>query len=228
MRLLLFDIDGTLMYSGGAGFAAMERALEERFGVRNATRGVVPHGKTDPLILREIFGSFGLPPGDEQFAIEELAETYERHLIEEMPTAPARLLPGVKELLMTLDQASDTMLGLLTGNLEPTARIKLERFDLNRHFPFGAFGSDHEERVRLPALAVERAEAIAGAAIGLGRHVHVIGDTPRDVACALDNGATAVAVATGSYSVDDLRAAGAHIVFEDFAATDDVAAVLTG
>jgi phosphoglycolate phosphatase-like HAD superfamily hydrolase len=228
MKLLLFDIDNTLMYSGGASFKAMDRALEERFGVRDATRGIVPHGKTDPLILREIFRSIGLASGDERSAIREIAETYERFLIEEMPAAPARLMPGVKELLAKLDETPETMLGLLTGNLEPTSRIKLDRFDLNRHFQFGAFGSDHEDRTRLPAVAVERAEAIADAPIGLGRHVHVIGDTPRDVACALDNGATAVAVATGPYSEDDLRAAGAHIVFEDFAATDDVVAVLTG
>ena len=228
IRLLLFDIDNTLMNSGGAGFRAMDRAIEERFGLRDATSGIVPHGKTDALILNEIFDRLNFAPGNHSLAIEGLMRPYERYLIEEMPVAPARLMPGVRELLDALEGANGMAIGLLTGNFEPTARIKLARFDLNRYFPFGAFGSDHEDRARLPAVAVARAEAMTGSPVGLGRHVHIIGDTPRDVACALTNGATAVGVATGENSVEDLRAAGAHFVFEDFRDTEAVVGALTG
>jgi phosphoglycolate phosphatase-like HAD superfamily hydrolase len=227
IRLLLFDIDNTLMNSGGAGFKAMGRALEELFGVDDATRGVVPHGKTDPLILREIFHAHELAVGRESAAIRELAELYESELIEEMPIAPARLMPGVREVLDALEGINETVLGLLTGNFEPTARIKLERFGLNRYFQFGAFGSDHEDRIELPPVAVERAEALNDGPIGLGRHVHIIGDTPRDVDCALANGATAVGVATGENTVEELRDSGAHLVFEDFADTETVVEALT-
>jgi phosphoglycolate phosphatase-like HAD superfamily hydrolase len=120
------------------------------------------------------------------------------------------------------------LLGLLTGNLERTARIKLNRFDLNRFFKFGAFGSDSEHRVALPAIAAARAERLSGAPVALGRHVQIIGDTPRDVECALANGATAVAVATGGATTDELRSAGAHVVFEDFTHTTDVVAAIIG
>jgi phosphoglycolate phosphatase-like HAD superfamily hydrolase len=228
MKLLLFDIDGTLMLSGGAGFRAMERAIEQRYGVTGATEGVVPDGKTDLLILREVLRASGLAVGDEERAMRELMTMYEGYLAEEMPTSPAVLMPGVPELLETLSVVDGILLGLLTGNFEHTARIKLDRFDLNRFFPFGAYGSDHEDRIRLPAVAVARAETHSGRPIGLGRHVHVIGDTPLDVACALANDATAVGVANHRFSVEELEAAGAHIVFPDLTDTAAVVAALTG
>jgi phosphoglycolate phosphatase-like HAD superfamily hydrolase len=114
----------------------------------------------------------------------------------------------------------------LTGNYERTARIKLERFGLNHHFPFGAFGSDDGDRTRLPPVAVARAETFSGRPIGLGRHVMIIGDTPLDVGCALANGATAVGVATGNYSQSELQEAGAHLVFEDLSETGSVVEAL--
>jgi phosphoglycolate phosphatase len=226
MKLLLFDIDGTLMLSGGAGFRAIDRAFEQIFGIRRATRGIVPDGKTDPLIFREIVERHALADGRHEEALDELRALYEPVMAEEMATSPARMMPGVDRLLDALGVEPDLTLGLLTGNFERTARIKLDRFGLNRHFHFGAFGSDHEDRTRLPATAVSRAEAHLGTAIGLGPHVRVIGDTPRDVECALVNGATAVGVATGRYNVEQLKEAGAHIVFEDFSDTESVAATL--
>jgi phosphoglycolate phosphatase len=226
MKILLFDIDGTLMRSGGASFRAMERAFAELFGVGGATRGVVPHGKTDPLILREILHRHHLLEGDDGAALAALQALYERFLPEEMPRAPAVLMPGVRELLAALQAAPDTLLGLLTGNFERGARVKLDRFGLNRYFAFGAFGSDDGDRNRLPAIAVARAEALLGRPLGLGPHVVVIGDTPRDVECALASGAAAVGVATGSYSVAELEAAGAAIAFRDLADTASVLAAL--
>ena len=226
MKVLLFDIDGTLMKAGGAGFAAMDQAVEERLGVRNATEGIVPHGKTDPLILREVLRRIGVGPTTASSVLPPLIEDYERLLAIRMKSAPAVLLPGVRELLDALSQRPRALLGLLTGNFERTARIKLSRFGLDRYFRFGAFGSDDEQRVALPAIAVARAERIAGAPIGLGRHVVVIGDTPRDIECALANGATAVAVATGGSTTEELRRAGAHVVFERLSNTAEVMAAL--
>lgn len=228
MKVLLFDIDGTLMKAGGAGFWAMNRAVEERFGIRNATEGIIPHGKTDPLILREILRKIGVGPTTAASILPRLAEDYERLLAVRMATAPATLLPGVRELLDALSGRPCLLLGLLTGNFERTARIKLARFDLNRHFQFGAFGSDSEHRVALPAIAVARAGTFAGISVALGRHVYVIGDTPRDVECALANGATAIGVATGASTADDLRRAGAHAVVQDFSNTAEVVQAVAG
>jgi phosphoglycolate phosphatase-like HAD superfamily hydrolase len=213
MRVLLFDLDGTLMLSGGAARRAMDRAFAELYGIADAFGGIVPDGKTDPLIFREIFANHGLAVADESAAFAALAERYADYMTDEMPRASrARLMPGVTGLLDHLAAHDDLALGLLTGNFEPTARLKLGRFDLNRHFPFGAFASDHAEREHLVLVAVARAEAHLGRKIGLGRHVVVIGDTPRDVACALIHGVTAIGVGASRYSVADLEAAGAHHV----------------
>jgi phosphoglycolate phosphatase len=226
MKLLLFDIDGTLLRAGGAGMRSIERAVRERFGVSGVTDGISADGKTDPMIFREALASF-LPAGERlETEVAALTPVYERIMREEMPaSAEARLLPGVVELLEALASRRGVTLGLLTGNLESTARVKLARFDLNRYFHFGAFASDDERRDRLPPVAVERAEQHLGRAVGLGRHVLVIGDTPRDVACALANGMTAVGVGAAHYSAQDLAAAGAHLTFEDLSNT---AAVLAG
>jgi phosphoglycolate phosphatase-like HAD superfamily hydrolase len=226
--LLLFDIDGTLMLSGGAGFRAMERAIEARYGIVGATDGIVPDGKTDGLILREVLRARGLAADDEDAAVAELMVAYEPLLAEEMSDSPARLMPGTVVLLEAFAESDGILLGVLTGNFERAARIKLDRFGLNRFFAFGAFGSDHEERDLLPPVAVARAEEHAGRQIGLGRHVLVIGDTPRDVNCALANDATAIGVASHNHSVDELEAAGAHIVFPDLTDTAAVLAALTG
>jgi phosphoglycolate phosphatase len=227
MKLLLFDIDGTLLLSGGAGFRAIDRVLLERFGVAHASRGILPDGKTDPVIFREVLAACGIPGGELARAMEVLTVDYERCFREEMPVSPgARLMPGVEELLAALAIRSEVVLGLLTGNLERTARVKLERFGLNRYFRFGAFSSDDEVRERLVPLAVERAERLTGHRIGLGRHVHVIGDTPRDIVCALANGVTAVGVGAARYPARDLAAAGAHVVFESLADTEAVLAGL--
>jgi phosphoglycolate phosphatase-like HAD superfamily hydrolase len=227
MRLLLFDIDHTLLRSGGAGFRVIDRLMEQRFRIRHATRGIVPDGKTDGLILREVLRARHVQIDDEDEAVRDLMALYEPMLADEMPSSPAVLLPGVTDLLEALSATEGILLGLLTGNFEGGARVKLARFGLNRFFEFGAFGSDDDDRNRLPAVAVARARSHTGAAIELGRQVTVIGDTPRDVACALVNGCTAVGVATGGSSIDELREAGAHVVFPDLSETDTVVKILT-
>ncbi len=212
--LLLFDIDGTLMLSGGAGSRAINRAVETRFGIRNAFSGITPDGKTDPLLFREVIERHRL--GDDPTLEAELSGMYLRFFPDEMARSPsARLLRGVSDTLEILSARSDLALGILTGNLEASARVKLAHFGIDRHFRFGAFGSDSPDRDHLVPVAVGRAERALGRAVGLGRHVVVIGDTPRDVACALANGATAIGVATHRYSRRELHDSGAHAVLPD-------------
>jgi len=130
------------------------------------------------------------------------------------------------EILEVLSGAEGVVLGLLSGNLERGARIKLSRFDLNRFFPFGAFSSDDEVRANLVPIAVRRAESASGRRIGIGPQVYVIGDSPLDVACALAHGTTAVGVATGRFTAAELKRSGAAITFEDLSDTDAVAEAL--
>jgi phosphoglycolate phosphatase len=211
MKLLLFDIDGTLMLSGGAGRRAIDRAFFEIHGIKNAFGDIVPDGNTDPGIFHEIFANHDIRVADESQEFRNVAARYASHLPAEIERSDqAHLMPGVGPLLEHLAAVEDIAMGLLTGNFESTARIKLDRFRLNRFFTFGAFGSDDGIRNRLVPIAVQRAEAALGREIGLGPHVVVIGDTPQDVECALVNGATAIGVAASRYSVADLNAAGAH------------------
>jgi phosphoglycolate phosphatase-like HAD superfamily hydrolase len=212
MKILLFDIDGTLMLSGGAGRRAIDRAFFELYGITDAFGEVVPDGNTDPKIFSEIMANHRLVVEDEAAAFAFLADRYAEHMRDEMRRSEgAHLMPGVGRLLELLATRTDLGLGLLTGNFETTARIKLDRFGLNPVFPFGAFSSDHAEREALVPIAVGRAEEHFGRPIGLGRHVVVIGDTPKDVECALAHEATAVGVAASRYSVRDLESAGAHL-----------------
>ncbi|MCL4232904.1 MAG: haloacid dehalogenase-like hydrolase [Deltaproteobacteria bacterium] len=221
LKLLLFDLDGTLMLSGGAGSRALNTIFARHFGVANAFDGIQPHGMTDPMIFRELFERHGLEISDEAGTIARLAEDYRRELEIEMPISQqAHMMPGVVPLLERLAAAPGVVMGLLTGNFEPTARITHTRFDLNRFFPFGAFSTDSANRSDLPPVAIRRAEEHVGGPIGAGPHVYVIGDTPMDVRCALDNGVTSVGVATTKFTAHDLRQAGAHIVLDSFADTE--------
>lgn len=213
MKILLFDIDGTLMLSGGAGRRAIDRAFLELHGVTDAFGAIVPDGNTDPAIFREIFANHDIAAADDSPMFREVVRRYVHHLPAEIEdSAQAHLMPGVVPLLEHLAVDKSVALGLLTGNFEETARIKLDRFGLNPFFPFGAFGSDHGVREHLVPIAVQRAEVHLEEPIGLGPHVVVIGDTPKDIGCALVNRATAIGVATSRYSVNELEAAGAHRV----------------
>lgn len=221
MKLLLFDIDGTLMLSGGAGRRAMNRAFFEIHGIDNAFDGIAPYGKTDPAIFAEIYANHGIGPTIEDNVRRALSERYAHYLPDEVRTSTdARLMPGVLPLLEQLSMRDDLSLGLLTGNFETTARIKLSRFDLNRFFSFGAFGSDHGEREHLVPIAVHRAAAHLDTRVEMGPDVAVIGDTPRDVECALAHGATAIGVGAAHYSAADLETAGAHHAFADLEDVD--------
>ncbi|HTE45779.1 MAG TPA: haloacid dehalogenase-like hydrolase [Gemmatimonadaceae bacterium] len=223
MKLVLFDIDGTILLTDGAGKRAIHRALVQVFG------GTGPEnhrfdGKTDPQIVRELMRIEG--HGDEH--IDEhmwvLLDLYVGYLREELQSGAAgvRVMPGIPELLNALDERGDVVLGLLTGNLEAGAHAKLSAASIDpSRFRVGAYGSDHETRAELPAVAQRRARDELGVDIR-GSDVVVIGDTPADLTCGRAIGARAIGVATGHYSVEDLSSHGAAALFEDLSCTDDV------
>jgi len=223
MRLALFDIDGTLLWTDGAGRRAIHRALVEVFG----ETGPPDHwfdGKTDPQIVRELMRMVGRDDAHIDARMAPLFARYVACLQEELhdPQHRAKPLPGVLDLLDALSARGDVALGLLTGNLIEGARAKLRAVGIDPElFVVGAFGSDHEERPELPAIAQRRARDRLGLEVS-GSNVVVIGDTPADVQCGRGIGARAIGVATGRYSVDDLAAHGADAVFPDLLDTEAV------
>lgn len=226
-RLVLFDIDGTLLWSDGAGRRAITRALIEVFG----EAGPADHrfdGKTDPQIVREMMRLAGRDDADIDERMPPLFDRYVARLEQELrdPAHRAEAMPGVVELLDVLAERPDVALGLLTGNLVEGARAKLRAVGIDPElFVVGAFGSDHEDRPELPAIAQRRAREILGLEIP-GSRVIVIGDTPADVQCGRGIGARAIGVATGRYSVAELRTHGAAAVFEDLTDTGAVVAAI--
>jgi phosphoglycolate phosphatase-like HAD superfamily hydrolase len=219
MYLILFDIDGTLTLTGGAGMRAMNRACADVVGHDNAMDGVALAGRTDWIILDDILRNAGRAL--DATLLDQLRRRYVAHLAEEIQL-PGRgvkdMMPGIRPLLDALQRREDVALGLLTGNFLEGARIKLEYFDLWRYFPCGAFGGDSANRNDLVPVAIRRARE-CGIADVQPSDVLVVGDTPHDVACARVAGATPVAVATGGYSVEQLRETGAEIVFRDLSDT---------
>jgi len=223
INTILFDIDGTLVLTGGAGGRAMTMAFDEVFAVPNAFEGIPMAGRTDAWILNDAAAAHGIPPDSPD--LPRFRQAYIRYLaieLEKPGVARKGLMPGVRELLDALAPRDDVYLALLTGNYEAGARIKLEYFDLWRYFPCGAFGDDAPHRNVLVPKALTRVEACGGLTFSPADAV-VIGDTPLDVGCAAFAGARSLAVATGNHSVDELRAAGADFVLQDLS---DTAAVL--
>lgn len=207
--LLLFDIDGTLVDTGGKGMSALRKTAVEVFGGDGPPLDLA--GSTDLGILESLYVHFGIDPSDEQ--THAFFEAYHRHLEASLETSPAdgRVLDGVIELLEHLATAEHAQLALLTGNTSLGAQIKLRHYGLGHHFAFGAYGSDKSDRNLLGMIALERALAFTGRTYEPGRTL-VIGDTPKDIACAHAIGARCLAVATGRFSADELEAAGADWV----------------
>jgi phosphoglycolate phosphatase-like HAD superfamily hydrolase len=207
---ILFDIDGTLVDTGGAGADSWRRAFAELYEVDADVTLFSEVGETDPVVGRRTFaGLFGREPEPAEMA--RLMETRLAHMGAAVAESSGyRVLPGVRSTLERL-AADGFLLGLTTGNVEAAALAKLRRGDLDRFFTFGGYGSDSPDRAELTRLAIHRAEAILGLDVDNAR-VLVVGDTPRDVAAAGAAGATSVGVATGRYSGDELREAGADHV----------------
>jgi phosphoglycolate phosphatase-like HAD superfamily hydrolase len=221
-KLVFFDIDGTLVLTGGAGLRAMNRACHDLIGHEEVLAGIPVAGRTDWIILQDALARVGrsLDPG----LFAQLRETYVSHLRDEILEAGKGFngaLPGVPALLEALAPREDVFLGLVTGNFQASAQIKLERYDLWRYFRCGAYGDDSSDRNALVPVAIERAGDCGLAAVAPA-DVLVIGDTPHDVACARAARATPVGVATGGFTADELRACGAEIVFDTFGDTGDV------
>lgn len=225
-RLLLFDIDGTLV-SGGPAKEAFRIALMEAFGTVGPIEVHEFSGKTDPQIARELLELAGLDSREIEAGFPELFRRYLEELEARLPAEPMTILPGVPELVETLARQADLALGLLTGNIAGGARLKLGSAGLHEHFATGAYGSDSEERNDLPAVALDRARSRWGVRFPADE-VLVIGDTPRDVECGLAHGVRTVGVATGNFDADTLERAGAHHVVPDFSDRDAVLEILAG
>ena len=215
MKLLLFDIDGTLVLTGGAGIRALNRAFQQVAGIDNAMEGVRPHGKTDPAIVREIFMARG-GKGHSPDVVVQILDTYVGFLPDEVRLSKTyRVLPGILSFLEAFKGHPDIAFGLATGNVERGARIKLEPGNLNSYFSFGGFGSDAENRAQLVRRAAEKGMRHCGQDIA-PEDTFVIGDTPLDVKAGQQAGFRTVGVATSDYTKEHLEAAGADLVITDF------------
>jgi phosphoglycolate phosphatase-like HAD superfamily hydrolase len=224
--LILFDIDGTLLLSGRAGLRAMTRAFDQTFGITDAFKGEHFGGRTDSYLVSKALHTAGLPDTPEQH--HRFRETYIPLLAEEIQhpgTGHKGLMPGARELLEALDDFDHLHLALLTGNYREAAEIKLQHFELWDFFEWGAFSDDHHDRNELVPIARRRAEAYDIPAEATDR-VIVIGDTPHDIDCARVAGARSIAVATGGYTVEQLREFGADQVLADLSDTKAVLALL--
>ena len=224
--LILFDIDGTLLLSGRAGMRAMTRAFQETFGIGDVFAGESFGGRTDSYLVSKALIRAGLP--DTEVNHHRFRDVYLALLAEEIQhpgTGHKGLMPGARELLEALHDYDHLHLALLTGNYREAAAIKLQHFELWDFFEWGAFSDDHADRNQLVPIAKSRAETYDIPVEAIER-VIVIGDTPHDVECARVAGATCIAVATGGYTVEQLREAGADQVLPDLADTERVLQLL--
>lgn len=226
--LLLFDIDGTLITTGGAGFRSMRRAIEDELGVPRALEGVPVAGRTDSIILRDALAALDgrvldLPLRD------RIQQRYAGYLADELRATDGGpgVFPGVVPLLDTLTGDERFDLALLTGNFSQTAEIKLGYYDLWRYFPWGVFGEDAVDRIDLLPVGYRRYTERTGR-VADGARTVIIGDTPHDVACARAGNARVVCVTTGQFDRDALVAAGADVVFHELSDVEAVIEVLAG
>lgn len=222
-KVLLFDIDHTLLYSGGAGVLAMDLAFRDLFGPENGFAKIEFSGRTDTAIFRDALRLHDID-GDFSTYLERFKEAYFHYLERTLPTTQGSLMPGIASLLEDLSGRDEVQLGLATGNFRRGAELKLGHYRILHHFRDGGFGDDSEDRAQIVRLALQR---LAGSPEAT-QQVVVIGDTPHDIASAKANGAIAVGVATGKYGPEDLRRSGADVVFPDLSDTEAAIAALLG
>ena len=218
-KFVLFDIDGTLVSVDGAGGRSLNRAMEDLLGIPNGFQHIDLAGKTDLQIIREGLLRFDLAHRDD--LLHSLLDRYLAHLRKEVAAGKGHVKAGVLELLHILRDAVDVHLGLLTGNIEAGARLKLKPFGLNQFFAVGAFGNDSEDRNLLLPFAVQRLLEVESVSVNYEDCV-VIGDTPSDVECAQIHGASSLAVATGTFSLEILEKTTADLVLSDLSNTERI------
>lgn len=228
MKLILFDIDGTLLRSDGAGRAALTATLHARYGTAGPIDSYRLDGKTDPRIITDLLTAAGLELSRIRADLPHIYELMAIKAQEIYGTHHFTICPGVPALLTELRARPDVVLGLLTGNAAQTAPLKLTAAGLDpAHFPVGAFGSDHDDRNQLPAMAMQRATAVTGYPFS-GSDTIIIGDTPADILCARAGGATAVAVATGWHAPATLAQYAPDHLFVNLADTTTILTALLG
>lgn len=224
MHFCLFDIDGTLLNSGGAGQAAMEAALKTMFGAHDPVHGISTAGRTDRAIVTDLFSFFEIDFSEAVW--NEFLEAYLKELPTHLATRDGSVLPGVVEILEALDVREDVVLGLLTGNFARGAQAKLSHFQIDHYFPFGGFGDVHHHRNDVAREAVKMLKEYHPDPFHPDQ-VWVIGDTPADVECGRAIGAKVIAVATGLYSGEELQAAAPDFLFADFSNPKELLALFS-
>lgn len=225
MSVLLFDIDGTLVHTGGAGMAALREAFHQEFGVADPA-DVPVSGRTDRGIARNLFQAHQV--ADTEHNWQRFRDRYLGRLEAQLPQRKGRILPGVTELLAALAGRPEVLVGLLTGNVRDGARLKLEHFALFHHFRFGGFGDRHVDRDGVAEEALAAGKQHWGGRSLPGEHVWVIGDTPLDISCARAIGARVLAVATGSFPREVLAEFHPDLALDSLADTSVVLRTLLG
>lgn len=218
-NILLFDIDGTLLSSAGAGKDALEKGMAAKFGVDHIVDGLSLSGRTDKGILHDLLRLHGIEHTEASY--ETMMKAYLANLPECIKSVQGKILPGIKTMLEDLKTRDDCAVGLLTGNLRAGAKIKLGHFGIFEHFEFGGFGDHHLDRDDVAREALGEIHARFGKEFAPSK-VWVLGDTPLDIKCARAIGAKVLAVATGWHTEKELELHGPDLLFKDLTNTDDV------
>lgn len=218
-NIILFDIDGTLLSSAGAGKTALEKGMASKFGIGHIVDGLSLSGRTDKGILHDLLRLHGIPYSQESY--QKMLQAYLEFLPECLNTGQGKILPGISDILAALKKREDCAVGLLTGNLRKGAKIKLGHFGIDQHFEFGGFGDHHLGRDDVAREALQEIQTKFGKDYPTHK-IWVLGDTPLDIQCARAIGAKVLAVATGWHRSDELESYKPDLLFQDLTSTSQV------